>query len=76
MDEDTSGFYKHETGVLFTGRKLEHKDWTLTVDNKDSFTLPHDGWQYYDSIADACAAYNLDTEEWTEILWPSDEIII
>jgi len=72
MSVDTSGFYKCETSskgpernVLFFGRKLENKDWKLTVDNKDSFTLPHDGWQYYNSIEEACTAYSLDAVEWS-----------
>ena len=73
MSRDTSGFYKCEIGnkrsVLFTGRTLEHKDWKLTVDNKDSFTLPHDGWQYYNSLEEACTAYNLDYDEWAWTLW-------
>ena len=43
MSIDTSGFYKCETGnkrsVLFTARVIEHKDWKLTVDNKDIATF-------------------------------------
>ena len=76
MSIDTSGFYKceisskgAERNVLFTGRTIEHKDWKLTVDNKDSFTLPHDGWQYYNSIEEACTAYNLNYDYWAWTLW-------
>ena len=35
----------------------------LTLANKDTFTLPHDGWQYYDSIASACTALNLNLDD-------------
>ena len=76
MSIDTSGFYKCETSskgaernVLFTARVIENKDWKLTVDNKDSFTLPHDGWQYYNSIEEACTAHNLKYDYWAFILW-------
>jgi hypothetical protein len=76
MSVDTSGFYKCEVSpkgadrnVLLTGKVLENKDWTLTVDNKDSFTLPHDGWQYYNSIEEACTAHSLDVEKWSYYLF-------
>lgn len=65
--DNTEGFYKLETGrnrsVLFRSTNLLNKDWQLTLANKDTFTLPHDGWQYYDSIASACTALSLDLDE-------------
>ena len=65
--ENTEGFYKLEVGskrsVLFRSTHLLNKDWELTLANKDSFTFPHDGWQYYDSIASACTALNLNLDD-------------
>jgi len=65
--ENTEGFYKLEAGrntsVLFRSTHLLNKDWELTLANKDSFTFPHDGWQYYDSIASACTDLNLNLDD-------------
>ena len=65
--ENTEGFYKLEAGrntsVLFRSTHLLNKDWELTLANKDTFTLPHDGWQYYDSIASACTDLNLNLDD-------------
>ena len=73
MSVDTAGFYKREVGtnrtVLLYGVNLYNKDWHLTVANKDSFTLPLDGWQYYNSIEEACTAYSLDATEWSYYLF-------
>jgi len=73
MSVNTAGFYKREVGanrtVLLYGVNLYNKDWNLTVANKDSFTLPHDGWQYYNSIEEACTAYSLDATEWSYYLF-------
>ena len=73
--DNTEGFYKLEVGrnrsVLFRSTHLLNKDWELTLANKDTFTFPHDGWQYYDSIESACTALSLDTDEQIEKFWPT-----
>lgn len=70
------GFYKLEVGqkrsVLLFATHLESLEWTLTLENKDNFTFPHDGWSYFNSLSDACSYYDIDEEEWREILFPTE----
>ena len=51
MIEDTSGFYKYESGQLHYGpnyvRCLEYK---LFKETKDDHTYPVDGWHWFDSV--------------------------
>ena len=76
---EEQGFYKYEIGAkrneLLFGQTLINKDWKLTLANKHEFSFPHDGWLYFDSFSSACTFYDIDEEEWREILFPSEEII-
>ena len=70
------GFYKLEVGqkrsVLLLATHLESASFTLDISLKDTYTYPVDGWRYFSTLSGACDHYNIDEEEWREILFPSD----
>ena len=70
------GFYKIEVGakrsVLLFATHLESLEWTLTLENKDSFTYPVDGWRYFDTLNEACTHYEVSEDDWREILFPTE----
>ena len=77
--EEEKGFYKLEAGakrsILLFATHLEAQEWSLTLENKDSFTFPHEGWRYFDTLEEACDHYEICKYEWGEILFPSEEEI-
>jgi len=64
------GFYKLEVGakrpVLLFATHLESQEWSLTLENKDDYTYPVDGWRYFDTLSNACSHYDIDEEDWRE----------
>ena len=74
--EEEKGFYKLEAGakrpVLLFATHLESQEWSLTLENKDSFTFPHEGWRYFDTLSNACSHYSLNEEEWREEFFPTE----
>lgn len=76
--EEENGFYKLEVGAkrneLLFGQALINKDWKLTLANKHEFSFPHDGWNYFENLTEACAFYNIDEEEYREHLFPSLDV--
>ena len=77
--EEENGFYKLEVGakrsVMLFATHLEHKDYTLDISLKETYTYPLDGWNYFENLTEACAFYNIDEEEQREILFPSEDLI-
>lgn len=60
---DTSGFYKNENGNLLHGPNyVLNAAYELRRENLADLTLPVDGWQWFDSEAEARAAFNLHNE--------------
>lgn len=56
----SDGFYKYEGGVLLYGKEfVMSAAYTLTRENKDSLTLPIDGWNWFDNEDAARSAYGL-----------------
>jgi len=76
---EENGFYKLEIGakrsVMLFATHLEHKDYTLDINLKETYTYPLDEWRYFDSLSEACEFYNTDEEEYREILFPSEDAL-
>lgn len=56
----TSGFYKlHEDPVVLVraGKFVHAPGFSLIAENKDSYTLPMDGWYWFDSKEEALAFF-------------------
>ena len=54
------GFFKsYETYIAHGPNFVKHKDFELYRDEKDSYTLPIDGWYWFDSEEEACAFFGL-----------------
>ena len=70
------GFYKFERGAkrdtLIFGTNLENKDWSLKLDQKDSYNLPIGGFYYFDSLSEACKFFNIEEETHREYLFPTE----
>lgn len=47
--ENTNGFYKYETELFYAPNYVECTEYKLTVADKDSYTLPIDGWYYFET---------------------------
>ena len=48
------GFYKKEEGQILNGEELvSTPNVTLSIDNKDEFTYPQDGWYWFDTFDEA-----------------------
>ena len=57
---DTSGFYKNDNGDLLHGPNyVLNAAYELRRENHATLTLPVDGWHWFDSEAEARAAFNL-----------------
>jgi hypothetical protein len=57
---DTSGFYKkYGNSLSFSPSYIQSKDYTLVRAEKDTYTYPVDGWQWFDNAADAYTANGL-----------------
>jgi hypothetical protein len=60
---DTSGFYKNDNGMLLHGSNyVLNAAYELLRENLAALTLPVDGWHWFDSEAEARAAFNLPEE--------------
>jgi len=74
--EEEKGFYKLEAGakrsILLFATHLESQEWSLTLEKKDDYTYPVDGWRYFDTISNACSHYSLNEEEWREEFFPTE----
>lgn len=47
------GFYKLINDKLFFGDKVQNKLYLLTVNQKDQYQYPVDGWYYFDTREEA-----------------------
>jgi len=75
--EEENGFYKLELGakrsVMLFATHLEHKDYTLDINLKETYTYPLDGWRCFNTLSEACEFYNIDEEEYKEYLFPEEK---
>ena len=54
------GFYKQENGEwLYAQHWVSTPDYELKVEEKDSYDLPHDGWNWYDQSPIVVDAFEL-----------------
>ncbi len=58
-----SFFKKQEQELLEAPNFVYSKDYSLLVEEKDTYTYPVDGWQWFDSEDEARLAYNLPKPE-------------
>jgi hypothetical protein len=61
MDEDTSGFYKHEGDAVFHAPNyVMHQSFTLLRELHHAYMYPVDGWWWFDNRADACTHFGVE----------------
>lgn len=61
---DTSGFYKRDGEQLLYGPNFVlNADYELRRETREQNALPVDGWQWFDTAAEAYAAYGLSMPE-------------
>jgi hypothetical protein len=54
IQEDTSGFYKKDNGILLFGpNDIVSKDYSLFRESKDKHQYPTDGWYWFNSEQEA-----------------------
>lgn len=63
----TSGFYKlDEEDLLCAPNSVTSSTLSLVKEDKDSYSYPQDGWNWFNSLKDACDFYNLDVNKYKE----------
>lgn len=74
--EDTSGFYKNDSGELLYGKNyVLSGSYNLYRENKDDYAYPIGGWFWFDSEEQAREAFHLTKKEeplphWSELKPP------
>lgn len=59
MDGDFVTFYRLiDDGTLVRGDRVTAPGWVLTPETRGQFTFPHDGWWWFDTLAEAVQALN------------------
>lgn len=48
-----TGFYKAATELLFAPNRVQHKDFLLEKEQKDTYTYPTQGWYWFDTLVEA-----------------------
>jgi hypothetical protein len=57
---NAAGFYKRDgNSLLFNSNWIQSKDYTLIAIEKDKYTYPIDGWQWFDNAIEAYTANGL-----------------
>lgn len=60
MEENTSGFYKNDSGMLLHGKQyVMGGSYELLIEKKDDYTYPISGWYWFGSEEDARIFFNL-----------------
>lgn len=55
-----AGFYKRDGDrLLYASTAVFSPSYTLRVSERGTYTLPHDGWDFFETEAEARAAYSL-----------------
>ena len=58
--QDTSGFYLYQDGGLaFAPNFVEHKDYQIYRDQKDTYTYPIHGWHWFENENEAKTFFNI-----------------
>lgn len=55
-------FYKLDGGELLVGNTVIAPEFTLTIETKDSYSYPMDGWYWFESETQAREFFNLVSE--------------
>jgi len=64
MDTDTSGFYKNDNGVLLYGANfVVNKNYELYREQHDLYSLPVDGWYWFNTEDEAREYFNIKKED-------------
>lgn len=59
------GFYKYDgEDLLFAGKAVFNKNFTLLKEEKDNYDYPVDGWNWFDTLQQACDALNLNINDY------------
>lgn len=54
------GFYKNDNGNLLEALNFVYnKDYTLLIENKETYTFPIDNWYFFNSREEALAYFNI-----------------
>ena len=62
-----AGFYKlDDETLLHAPNRVTAPGYTLLKEDKDTYTYPFSGWNWYESLEDACDALDLDINNYTE----------
>tara|TARA_R110000868_G_scaffold65190_2_gene195359 strand:+ start:923 stop:1156 length:234 start_codon:yes stop_codon:yes gene_type:complete len=73
MDQE-KGFYKltvtTKGSSMFFSTHLENRHWTLDISLKDTYTYPIDDWYYFDTLNEACASFEVNSEDFRENIFP------
>lgn len=65
----TNGFYKYDGGGLFgPSTKVYNANYELFVENLEQYTLPIDGWYYFESEELAKEFFGIEEEEIPEVI--------
>lgn len=54
---NTRGFYKKTESNISFGDIVYNSEYTLTLENKDDYTYPYDGWIYANSLDEAITIF-------------------
>jgi hypothetical protein len=66
------GFYKYDNELFYAAYFVRGPDFELLRESKDTYTYPHHGWYWFDSLEDACFFFKLNRNDY---LSPSEEEI-
>lgn len=53
-------FYKNDNEQILEAERVYNKNYTLLIEEKDSYELPIDGWFYFESIELAAAEFGIE----------------
>tara|TARA_Y100000004_G_scaffold157443_1_gene183153 strand:- start:102 stop:302 length:201 start_codon:yes stop_codon:yes gene_type:complete len=61
----TAAFYRYENNYLADAVEIRHNGKTYYVNNHADYSYPIDGFTYYASIEEACAAFGISVPDAT-----------
>ena len=61
----TAAFYRYESNYLADAVEIHHNGKTYYVNNHADYSYPIDGFTYYASIEEACAAFGISVPDAT-----------
>ena len=69
------GYYKYESekDYVFHGNNVYGPGFTLIEGQQESYDLPVDGWQFFNTPQEACIFYGIDIENYDYLTEDPDE---